>query len=431
MGTKTKFFGVLIMLSYLTPIASQNLKITNGFWFNGTDFDKKEVFYVKDGVFSNQEPKTVDSIIDLSGKYIIPPFAEAHTHNLSSTYGLEPILNAYLNEGTFYVQVLGCSHKARLEVLEMLKKSNSFLDASFSNGGITSSLGHPFMIYEPLAMGIYDPNQRKNRYQEIIKSRLAQNDAYWFFDSRADVDTHWDELMKTKPDVIKIMLIDAENQSKHEMDSTRIGRMGINASVARYVAKKARQEGLRLFAHIETANDFRLGLEIGVDVFGHMPGYSYGGSGDTDQYTLNAEDFKKASAQGVAITPTAYLALRRLPKEDDLEKEKALHNILSFQSDFFQQAFQNQIPMALGSDDFGETLMKEVDYLHQNGLVNNLELLQMMTINGAEICFPNRKLGQLKKDYEGSFLVLDDNPLLNFGTIKDIHLRVKQGKLLD
>ncbi|MEM8509597.1 MAG: hypothetical protein AAF717_17325 [Bacteroidota bacterium] len=203
---------VLFMLALITTQgAGQNLKLVNGFWFDGKQFEQKDTVFVNEGFFSNEMPPILDATLDLSGKYLIPSFVEAHTHNLSSSYGLDAILQAYYEEGTFYVQLLGCSHEARLDVLELLESSGSFLESSFSNGGITSSLGHLFMIYEPLAMGIYDPQTRKNRYQEIINSRLAQNDAYWFFDTLWDVEQYWDTLMKTRPDVIKIMLIDAEN----------------------------------------------------------------------------------------------------------------------------------------------------------------------------------------------------------------------------
>ena len=46
---------------------------------------------------------------------------------------------------------------------------------------------------------------------------------------------------------------------------------------------------------------------------------------------------------------------------------------------------------------------------------------------GIETIFPKRKIGRLSEGYEASFVVLRENPLENFDSIKDIQLRFKQG----
>jgi imidazolonepropionase-like amidohydrolase len=42
--------------------------------------------------------------------------------------------------------------------------------------------------------------------------------------------------------------------------------------------------------------------------------------------------------------------------------------------------------------------------------------------------FPNRKIGALRDGYEGSFVVLDANPLTDFHATERIRLRVKKGR---
>ena len=116
-----KTIPLLLLVFVTTHATAQNLKLLNGSWFNGERFEKKDIMYVNEGFFSNEAPQAaLDTTLDFTGKYLLPPFVEAHTHNLSSSYGLQGILQAYLEEGTFYVQVLGCSQKARTEVVKVM-----------------------------------------------------------------------------------------------------------------------------------------------------------------------------------------------------------------------------------------------------------------------------------------------------------------------
>ncbi len=59
-----------------------------------------------------------------------------------------------------------------------------------------------------------------------------------------------------------------------------------------------------------------------------------------------------------------------------------------------------------------------------------LELLKIWSEATPQTIFPNRKIGFLKDGYEASFLVLGGNPLENFGEIKNIRMRFKQGQPL-
>ena len=118
-------------------------------------------------------------------------------------------------------------------------------------------------------MGIHDPAEKRKRGAEIRESRLAEQDAYWFFDSIEDVDAQWATLQSTKPDFLKIMLFDAANYDSLYANQRMLGGKGLSKPVAEYVVKKANQEKYRVFAHIETADDFEFALDIGVDVIAH------------------------------------------------------------------------------------------------------------------------------------------------------------------
>lgn len=40
------------------------------------------MFYSVHGILTSKRPARIDRVFDFSGKYIVPPFGEAHNHNL-------------------------------------------------------------------------------------------------------------------------------------------------------------------------------------------------------------------------------------------------------------------------------------------------------------------------------------------------------------
>ena len=97
--------AAIIVLAALLPASAAAQRVTayvNGRWFNGTGFDNA-VFYSVDGVLRTERPAQVDTTIDLDGGYVVPPFAEAHNHNLEGSARTDATLARYLSEGIFYV----------------------------------------------------------------------------------------------------------------------------------------------------------------------------------------------------------------------------------------------------------------------------------------------------------------------------------------
>src|ERR1051326_4684030 len=83
-----------------TPTAGHNYEFANGNWFDGQKFVPR-TFYSVDGVLRSKRPARIDRVFDLSGKYVVPPFGEAHNHNLdwSSDQQFARINKMYLDAG--------------------------------------------------------------------------------------------------------------------------------------------------------------------------------------------------------------------------------------------------------------------------------------------------------------------------------------------
>ena len=180
--------------------AARTYRFDNGRWFNGKRFEKT-TFYSIGGFLSKKKLQKVDETVDLKGGFVIPPFGDAHTHNLDGLFNLDRLIKMYMDEGTFYVQVLGNNSSGSRDARPKLNQPDT-PDVVYANGMLTRTFGHPFMVYEPLAMGIYSPAEAYRRVEEVKKSRLALGGSYWFLDTVQDVDTYWSKILSARPDLI-------------------------------------------------------------------------------------------------------------------------------------------------------------------------------------------------------------------------------------
>lgn len=425
-----KLFYLAVLCSSLiisTKSFCQNYFFSGGSWYIKGNFKNVTVYSIN-GVFSFIKPDKIDSTIDLKGKYCIPPFGDAHTHNLDGGFNLKEMVTKYLKEGVFYVQVLGNNGEGSKAVRPALEKSKK-IDVTYANGLLTSTYGHGFYPYEPLAMGIYAPYLQIKYADSIKKSRLVENKAYYFLNTKEDVDAKWQLIMKYKPDHIKICLSDAKNYpEKRRLE--KADDNGLSEEVAAYVVQKAHKEGLRVFAHIETADDARVCARIGVDVLAHLPGYFWDGREETKlKYCITKKDVSLFKKVGLTVIPT--INIHGTTKYDSTGNptfnQENYIKVLKYKKEILQALYKAKVSIALGGDYFGNTVAPEIDTLIKYNFFSNKELLTIYSINTPQSIFPKRKIGEIKEGYEASFLVLQENPLLNIEAIKNILFRIKQG----
>src|ERR1044071_9356775 len=81
-----------------SPPAAHGTEYRGGRWFDGTRFVERTM-YVADGVFHTRPPAAIDSVIDLAGGFVVPPFADAHYHLVDPN--IQPTIAAFLRDGVF------------------------------------------------------------------------------------------------------------------------------------------------------------------------------------------------------------------------------------------------------------------------------------------------------------------------------------------
>ncbi len=387
---------------------SLSIAFINGNWYNGDTFEKKTV-WLKNGVIRFNELNHVDTIIDLSANYVIPPFAEAHNHNLESEYKLEERIKAYLDNGVFYVKLLSSIKKRIAPLMHHYNKPDG-IDVKMAHAPLTGSGGHPIAL-------------RKRYYQYgyfdgIFDSlKDIESHGYFIIVNLKDLENKWEEIVSFKPDFIKIMLLYSEEYEARKNDTTYFGKKGLKPEIVPDIVKKAHRSGFRVSAHVATAYDFSVAAKAGVDEIAHLPEIHNG-------KRIFKEDVQLAKKKDITLVTTVSLVTKNVEKENYPELLKNVRANL----ELLKEA---EIRLAIGSDMYNDNSVQEFNFLNEMNIFSNKELLRMWTVNATETIFPNRKVGKLEEGYEGSFLVLNKNPLRDISNInQSIVLKVKQGVIL-
>ena len=405
----------LLLAGALTDLSAQSsIAFTNGRWFNGTGFDSQD-WYSVNGVLTATRPTSIDTTINLAGGFVVPPFGEAHNHNVEGSARTDAVLNRYIAEGIFYVLNPNSLPQSREQVGSRINQPGK-IDVIFANGGLNVTGGHPWdLVQRNIARGSWQPSDAEGAFYHTIDDRNA-------------LEQKWPRILAGKPDFIKLYLLYSNDYEKRRNDS--IGYKGLDPRIVPEIVRRAHDARLRVAAHIENAHDFRTAVAAGVDIIAHMPAYGWLGIGDSTQYLLTPDDARAAARQGTTVITTLGFGRRgnasTAPNRAPAQIRKDAFNAANLKT--LKDA---GVRIAIGSDNYGNTSRSEALYLSDLGVFSNLELLKLWTENTAALVLPDRKVGLLREGYEASFLVLETDPIADFASVLRITRRVKQGRLLN
>ncbi len=399
----------------------RDLTLKNGLWWDGRGFRAEAAVYSVGGLLSRKRPSRPTETIDLAGGFVVPPLGDAHNHNFAST----EMLASYLKEGIFYAQDMGDSARSRRapNVALRLNRPDS-VDVRWADASLTSTLGHPFAVFEGLALGIYGlPSFGSPENQATLKvSRKAEGDAYVFADDPQMLARLWPTYLALKTDFLKVILSNSESHAENFAKQIPGGH-GLNPALLPDAVRRAHDAGLRVWCHVDTAQDFHVGVRSGVDGFAHLPGY---GMGDrpASAYEINEADIREAARRGIFVNVTTAIAKGYAPDPNVLEKVQIV------QKRNLRLLKKHGIKITIGMDSYGTGPWPEAEYLLALGVFTLPELLKIWWTDTPRAIFPGRKIGQLADGFETSFLVLAKNPLERLENLKTISQRVKQGWVL-
>lgn len=389
-----------------------NVALLNGQWFNGKSFEPRTGYSVN-GRLTFKKPARVERTLDLAGTWIVPPFGEAHNHNLN---GIEEwdrkALKRYLADGVFYAKMqsnfpVSGELKDRLG----LNRPDS-LDVALAQGAsLTAAGGHPYLLAELiwLRQGYFNgPKEALNGHR------------FFTIDSEAELEQKWPRILSQRPDFIKTTLWVSGEHEQRKNNKAYYGQYGLDPRLLPKIVAKAHARKLRVSTHVSNAADFHEAVAAGVDEIVHLP--------LTGLTPIAVADARLAAKRGITVITTCAI-VRTLPPQ--VLPKSDLPQVLKTQLANLKLLREHGVRLAIGSDNVSDSSVKEVEYLQGLGVFDNLTLLKMWTETTAKTIFPQRKIGALREGYEASFLALEGNPLEDWQNVRKIKLRFKQGFLLE
>ena len=411
---KKALFGVIALSACATQPGQPeiaDLRFTNGQWFDGEQFNAQTVLVEGSKLRFSDAKREAMRTVDLGGAYVVPPFCEAHNHNLGDAADdARETIGKYLEDGVFYVMLPGSFKFYRDKISDALNTIPS-VDAVFANNGLTGSGGHPRALREFL-------KEQYGLYPEFTAETLPDA-GYFEADTLAKLREKWAVILAEEPDFIKVMLLHSEEYETRKDDPDYFGKRGLNPALLPELMDLAKAADLRVAAHVETDADVATALGIGVEIIAHLPS---NGSG----VRLSDETIALVVEKEAAIVTTASLAKRIEERAPD-----RYARMVEAQRDDLRRLQAAGAKLVVGSDNVFDTSRGEVEYLRGLGVFDNKTLLTMWTKNCARTLFPDRAVGELADGYEASFLALGGDPLADFDAVDSIQLRVKDGVVLE
>ena len=362
-------------------------------------------------------------IIDVTGKYIIPGLIEAHIHlTAPQSPDMTKALPALLKSGVTSVRNMG-GNLPRLNALE----------AEIDNG----SLEGPRIVMAANFFGasfMNDPRTLQPGYER------GQSPSVRFADDTSDAAQ---------------LIIDAKEAGA---DGIKF-YSGLDATVMAKLADQAKTQGLEVWSHaVVWPMRPSVVVSLGVDSISHAHGLAGetdeplpGGIAEAISQWLPKQDFAAIdvyadryktlfadmAARGQILEPTLH-ALRRSPGAGSQTRQKPSGRpaidfpaFIKFSCDVTRAAHEAGVPIAAGTDTFGDMLVHvEIKHLTDCGL-SPLEAIRSATLVNAKVIGREIEIGSIEEGKRADLIVLDENPVDNLDYLETIHAVYKSGRLVE
>lgn len=401
-------FAALLGLSDLGSAAT--VRYVNGQWFDGSAYAKRDVL-VQDG--SIVDDADASETVDLHGGYVLPGLGEAHNHNLQNCNLAPQIAQAYLKAGILYSAQLFATDPALAQCAALFDGPTA-PSTAFARIGVTSSTGHPIgMARAGAKQAGMSPG-----FDQLTQGMLIA-------DSAAELKRKWPAFAKTKTDFVKVILIDAAHADRNARRAELDGFNGVTPEVLAALIPLAHAAGLRVLAHVDTAADFALAVDAGVDTVAHLPGYRIAEGHTIADYRLPDSAVKRAAEKGVTVIPT-MAASSYYVKAHPADAAK----VAGLYADNLRLLRKHRVRLLTGSDRFEGSVLDEIQALVRTRLFSAVDLVDMATVDTPKWMFPMRRVGCLKVGCEASFSVYAKNPLEDLSRLASPASVVNRGTMV-
>ncbi len=366
--------------------------------WDGASFQTRSLS-IRGGVFVSPDLKL--PTVDASPYYLIPPFADAHTHTIDEPQDPNDKTHARnIAAGVFYalnpnnIRTIGPN----------AAPTNTTVELQAAGGGITRVGGHPHPLYSFLA---------GRGYLGAMKEADLGGRAFHEVSTPAEARLAVRAVKANGASVVKLYLL-AHGTAHSD---------GLTEENFRAAADEARKVGLRPIVHIETASDFRLAVDARVAAIVHLP-YKFSKTDPNGaDLMITAEDARSAAAAKIVVVPTLTAGFT------DYDGAK-LATIQAVQRHNLVMLRDAGVPIAIGADNYRLGLHDELTLMRATALFEGPALINMATTNGARLAFSGRKLGTLEPGSEASFIAFFQSPMSDWAGARTPVEGMRAGRVL-
>lgn len=227
---------------------------------------------------------------------------------------------------------------------------------------------------------------------------------------------------KNGADWIKIMITGGVLDAKVKGEP---GEMKMTPEQVKVCCDAAHKMGKKVCAHVESPKGVEVAIENGVDSIEH-------GSSMSDEIVKKFKELNRV----LVCTLSPAIPLAKFDPEvtggNDIQRynsEVLLEGII----DGTKKCLKAGVKVGLGTDTVCPfithyDMWRELEYAHYLLGLDRSECLYLATLNNAEIIDIDKETGSIEVGKSADFIVVDDNPLEGFDTIRKPELVVFRGK---
>ena len=362
-------------------------------------------------------------VIDLHGQYILPGLINMHVHLPGSgmpkdtkKQNKESVNKLLSFKLTRYIVYKLCAKYAKTELLSGVTTIRtvgglSNIDSTIRENINKGKIKGPRILASNMALS-------------VPGGHMAGILAY----EATDIDSaryYIDEISKTKPDLIKLMITGGVLDAKKKGEP---GELKMSPEIINAACKRAHELGYKVAAHVESPLGVKLALENGVDTIEH------GAKLDEEIIAL----FKEHNASLITtISPAIPLAKfdRSISKATDLTQYNGnivFEGIVSAS----KTCLDNDIKVGIGTDTACPFVThydtwRELDYFIKYVKNDNREAIYHATLLNAIIAGIDNETGSVEENKSCDLLIVDNNPLEDITTLREPSMVVFRGRIIN
>ena len=357
--------------------------------------------------------------IDLGGKYLIPGLINLHVHTPGNGFPKKKQTDskkvAKLVMSNVLLQQIGkflCKNAIKTELLSGTTTIRTVgglghFDSELRDKVSNNKLIGPRIISCDSAITIPGGHMEGS----VAYGALDDDDFVRFIADNVNANVDW----------IKIMITGGVLDAKVKGEP---GEMKMTPEQVKLCCETAHRLGKKVCAHVESPKGVEVAVENGVDSIEH-------GSAMTDEIVAKIKKEKKVLV--CTLSPAIPLAKfdPSVTGGNDIQRynsEVLLEGII----DGTKKCLKAGVKVGFGTDTVCPfvthyDMWRELEYAHYLIGLDRSECLYLATLNNAEIIDVAEETGSIEIGKSADFMIVDDNPLDSFETIRKPELVVFKG----